>query len=1197
MSKLLIVLLTLTLGSVHAEHPEDPMHQLDPHAEFLDSTVIDSVSGTVTSTVALGSEVHCEASYDLGTAAHFYTDFVSTGGVVLPPDVSQYSKNSILAYKCGVRDTVTGDSLLFEYPPLLFDSFGSDNRILITFGGECNVESRVFGTSNITNLGSYNGSQLYTALVSSSITHGCVQPEAFTGGVTADLSLQVANVADFVSTTVFALPLEFTTTTDGKTFTITDFPLVFDLGTPKPHFDYYEAKDTCQSALCKGSLILSAGNSKITLITDVMDGALMDKAVRQVFKACTNTEVISEERVYSNQEACYGTYALLHDAVEDAAGNFLNPLECPFHNDNVISSPTNVQACFDTVSTFDNGCEASFARAGDSSVLGGVFTQVLTSTPAQTVDRSFSYTFVDSFTGTRKRFETVTLLNLTANPILIDADYIYFDMELNLAPGQSFTELSQNAVGVKLQDPTTGWSRFISLTGSQIVVTKIPRSVTSLDLVGKVRTGCDQVELSLLNGGAITLPIQTGGFTSGRFVQVDPCTDLFLYYRDHYQQHELTITGTAGISRLQAASAHMCGVHTAGCEASTDITVPFGSSSDLWAHIEDVCHYQRSLGMDLNGVPIQETAYVASGQTIGYVLMDQNSGITAHAPVICGGFCRDNVVRLPDLSLDWEVEFSADMTSYELTADQEKSGYNDFKLNDQSERNYLLQKTAFLAPPTVSVCQADGAISGNVPTDTVAPAGCLVYTDISNALGEFAGDTASTFSGVSGALDMIDYLKTCGETLSDGSGAQAQLVQQFKIDYGEFARGGLPQVESFCHSSFVTLFIETKVIGLSSATLAVSEIVSEAASDQIGVSIGNVAFEPCIGGYKVVATVNLQHSINGETWTVDDTGSDFEAVMIPGFQAVQWQSECRDVCASQSQYLTGWTNDTQSLVAMIEASGGAKATVAFEVAIAGTPCAAEENFDGSGTVSLDLYTAEGATCSGSDTRLNKSPFADQKLCSHISFNHVGDFELKITDSMMTRKAHGGLAQVMCEQIGDSGCIGAPRGIMFEAGLTLNASHNEATSSGMFQLNQLDSFSNVTYIVFWEQNYMGNRRRLRSTHVFGDAQTSSYSVLTILPTSAQIGDSATGEIQYDVTNGNTASLTTPSSNPVSSPSASEASTDWALIGTIIGISAVLVLAGFAFMSSKKKKKPEPPINRKNYKKVREYERFQRFTTDF
>ena len=75
---------------------------------------------------------------------------------------------------------------------------------------------------------------------------------------------------------------------------------------------------------------------------------------------------------------------------------------------------------------------------------------------------------------------------------------------------------------------------------------------------------------------------------------------------------------------------------------------------------------------------------------------------------------------------------------------------------------------------------------------------------------------------------MIDYLKTCGETFSDGSGAQAQLVQQFKIDYGAFDRGGLPQVETFCHSSFVTLFIETKVIGLSSATLAVSEIVSEA---------------------------------------------------------------------------------------------------------------------------------------------------------------------------------------------------------------------------------------------------------------------------------------------------------------------------------------------------------------------------------
>ena len=106
------------IGYARADHPEDPMHQLDPHAEFLDSTVIDSVSGIITSTVMLGSEVRCEAAHDLGTAAHYYTDFVSTGGLISPPDALQFSKDSILAYKCGVVDSVTGDSLLFQHPPL-----------------------------------------------------------------------------------------------------------------------------------------------------------------------------------------------------------------------------------------------------------------------------------------------------------------------------------------------------------------------------------------------------------------------------------------------------------------------------------------------------------------------------------------------------------------------------------------------------------------------------------------------------------------------------------------------------------------------------------------------------------------------------------------------------------------------------------------------------------------------------------------------------------------------------------------------------------------------------------------------------------------------------------------------------------------------------------------------------------------------
>lgn len=584
--------------------------------------------------------------------------------------------------------------------------------------------------------------------------------------------------------------------------------------------------------------------------------------------------------------------------------------------------------------------------------------------------------------------------------------------------------------------------------------------------------------------------------------------------------------------------------------------------------------------------------------------MDQTGGTTAHAPVICGGFCRDNVVRLPDLSLDWEVEFSADMSSYELTADQGTANYNDFKFNNQSQRNYILEKTAFLAPSTNYVCQADGALSGTVPTSMLAPSGCLIYSDTSDNLGQFTNGTASSFTGVTGALDMIDYLKSCGGMLADGSGAQAQLVQEFKIDYGAFDRGGLPQVETFCHSSFVTLFIETKVIGLSSATLAVTEVVSEASSDQIGVSIGNVAFQPCSGGYQVVATVDLQHSIVGETWTVDDTGSDLTAIMVPGFQAVQWQSECRDVCSSESEYLATWTNGTQSLIAEVEASGGAKAVVAFEVAIAGSPCAAEENFDGSGTVALDLYTLEGATCSDSDTRTNKAPYADQSLCSHITFNDVGDFELVVTDTMVTRKAGDGLSQVLCEEAGDAGCVGNPRGLMFQPGTSLNASHNEATSSGMFNLDQSDSFSNVTYVVFWEQNYIGGSRRLRSTHVFGDGAMTSYSTLIILPTSAQMGDSADGGIAYDVATGG-GEFT--SQSP--SPSESTSSTDW---GLIIGIAtATLVLGGVAYMYTKKKgivtrlartsqlaKQAEVQKNKKiGYREVSRYERYSTLTTDF
>jgi hypothetical protein len=1141
------------------------------------------------STVAAGSEVFCEADYARGTAAHFYQDFTQSSGVFQPPDVSGYAEGSILAFACGVRDATTLEDMNFREPPVLFDSFSSTGKILVTFTGTCSPDFPMFGNSSITNLGTYNGTQQYAANVSSTLSFQCLQPYATAITATAQLSLQPKEISDFISDAVFSLPLEFSKTSDWKTFH-TEKTLVFDLGTEKPHFSYYEALDTCQSQLCKGSLLLEYGFSRKALVTDLMNSTLMYRAVRDEFGIC-NAVIVDEERIYTTQEACYGKYALLHDVVNETDGNFLDPLECPFHDNVVISSPTNVQACFDTESEFDNTCEASLERAGDASLLGGVFKEVLTDTQ---VNRSFSYTFVDILSGAQRRFQTVPLLNISIEPIFLEPDQLYFFIKFNLT--SSFTE----ADAVKLHDPVTGWSRSISLS-AHMEVEDIPRQVQHIDLVGKVRTGCDFEEMSLLHGGAVSLPILEAGVTSGRFVQVDPCQDLFLYYRDRYQQHELTISGAVGIARLETAQVRVCGVNTTGCELSNDVVIPQGSSSDIWAHINGTCHFQQNLGVDSDGQQLQGTAYVAEGETIGYVLMDQASGTTAHAPVICGGFCANDVVRLPDLSLDWEIEFSVEKNVVVFTADQDKAAYNDFKFNSNGERDYVLQKTAFLANPADSVCRADGSLAGSVPTSMEAPFGCLVYDDTSDELGFFNLTTASVFSGINGAMDMIDYLTSCGHRPEGRSGGEAQLVQQFKIDYVD------NRTETFCHASLVSVFLETKIVGLSSATLAVSEVVNQADGNQIGVSIGNVAFEQCVGGYRAVATVDLTHSIDGETWTVDDTGSDFEASMVPGFEAVQWQSECRDVCVSEPQYLTNWTNGTKSLMAEVQASGGAKAVVSFEVAIAGSPCAVVADFDGSGEVVVDLYTTEGATCSASDTRANKSPFADQTLCSHLTFNHLGNFELKVTGSMMTRKHQSGLAHVLCEEAGDPGCIGDPRGLMFQVGRTLNATHNEATSSGMFQLDQSDSFSNLTYILFWEQNYMGNSRRLRSTHLFGESQMSSISVLTILPSNAQMGDSTSG-ITYDETSGGTAYSTSPSATPSTTPSSSaETSTNWWLILGIAG--GALVVIGGAYMYTKgtagafnnvkrnqfkSNQLKHSELKKAGYKKVNRYERF---TTDF
>ena len=1137
---------------------------LNPEAVFTDSSKITSVNGAISISVAAGSEIYCEKAYDLGTAANYYTDFVRNGSSVVPPGLEEYAKDTQLAYKCGVRDTATGDPIKFQGPPLLFDSFSSDDKILVKFFGTCQTNSVEFGNSSVTNLGSYSGTQLYNASVTSSIKYGCRQAQDAFGGVTASLSLEVlSDAASFVQNVKFSDQLKFTSTTDGMTFAVQDAPLSFDLGTEKPHFSYYTALKSCQSQLCKGSLVLQSGQAKKTLVTDVMEASLMNKADKQVFKACSNTVTLSDERVYTNQEACYGPDAKLEDVLETAAGNLLDNLECPFSTEDRTSAPSDLQACFSSESTFDNTCEASLLRVGqDETKLGQVYTAFLTQQPGHATNRSFTYQFLDTQTGPEKRFESVADVDLTPEVIFLEPDDYQFDVTLNLGVNQTFTEINEKVTGVKLVDSTSGWSAFVSLTGTQIHLSGVPKIVSQIDLVGNVRTGCQTEEKSLI-GGAQPLIKNIIGGASGEFKQVDPCQDLFLFHRNSVVQQDVNVTGAAGIARLQNTAVRICGTHTAGCETSTDVTIPGGSSSDIFAHIAGACNYVRTLGKDNSGVDVQETVYVSDGDTVGYVLLDQTGGAITNAPIKCAGFCRSSVVRLPDLSLDWEVEFEVSQTDHNLVADQDDAAYNDFKFDDAGHRNYDLTKTAYLAKTTDSVCQASGDISGDIPTSGVAPSGCLVYSDASEDDGSFDLSSATVFSNINSANDMIAWLTACGAPLADGSGAKAQLVQQFKVDYGDFDRGGLPTEESFCHTNDLTLFIQKKVIGVSSASLAVSEVIGAAASSQIGAAIGNFAFEECVGGYKLVASVDLiyQDSAITQPFTFDAAGSDFTGSLLAGSKVVQWSSSCRDVCADDAVYLTSWTNETKSLVASLE-SGDLQANLAFEVQMKGSPCSDEESFDGSGTVSLDLYTAEGDSCNATDTRLNKSPKADEKLCAHIKYNHEGAFELKLTQTQVTRKAQGGLAQVLCEETGDALCIGDARGKLFQVGKTLNASDSEATSSGIFALEKDDAFSDITYVVFWEQNYKGGARRLRSVHTFGAGETSSTASVTVLPVSAQIGEAVDSgdtldilDIQQDI------AASTPSSSS-QNKTGMAAWSEEARIGFWIGMSvlAILVLLG-------------------------------------
>ena len=670
----------------------------------------------------------------------------------------------------------------------------------------------------------------------------------------------------------------------------------------------------------------------------------------------------------------------------------------------------------------------------------------------------------------------------------------------------------------------TGWSTRVQLVGDRLTVTGVPKNTKTLKLVGDVRTGCDLEEIALSN--EVTLNINNkAALAFGDFRQTDPCSNVYLFYRSEILQGQknLTIASIHGVKSDATGTIKVCGDSTADCDTVYSDVIDMGSSVDQFALIDDACNYESEISPG-----VLQTVYLSKDAVAGYVEFENE--LALFAPIKCAGACHSRQIRLPDLSLDWEIDFKVSTTEYELSAKQETADWDDFTKDSNGDSHFTMHKVSYLAPAGTDRCLADGSVSGDVPTSgntSADPKGCLVFKDSSDPSNDDAfGQGTVEYSGITGSADMRNWLATCGSYLEDGMGAKAQLVQRFEVEYEDgYVRtpSQLPSVESFCDSKDLTLYVEQKIVGASFGELTIAQVSAVEQPPDIQASIGSFDYQECSGGYQVVATVNLHHSLDISFFQdVVFTGSSAEFTemsLSADKTTLTWKTACADVCGDAAASLATWTADGGHLLkAVVTASDpslninhnqGAESDIELKLALKGTPCDVEKTWDG-GEAALSLYTAPSGDCDVADdmVALGSTPSADGAICGRFVFSNMGEFALTITGTEVSRRTDGTLAAYLCEDAASpESCIGSQRGRLFQIGGVWNSVNHTQASTGKFALDLDDAFTTIKYTIYWEQNYQGGARRLRSEHTFGDGQETSVAELVILPPHAQIADAA------------------------------------------------------------------------------------------
>ena len=1238
-----------------------------------------------------------------GKARRDYTAAHVTVGSDASTKLAEYASGSVLTYYCGVSDGQGGFlGGLPGNPPV----HELDGRIRVDLVGSCDKPALFVTADTTVDDSHYTGADDATSILSEynaalnvKVNYQCKQPVDFAPGI--DVALKFVQfqadagetdqalidkakiikdeiIRDIVSEEGEVVPLEAKhvtkldlalSTTDGEiyTYTATKEKMEFALGTDRAHPDYYMSGGCLSSDdLCKGALRITL-NETLSYRVDNNDKeehdlatALLDdtkfKPLRKQFKQCSST-VINQEKLYTLYEACYPSQ---YEATEDVPGTLLVPLVCPFNGEKASSTTNTIQQCVDDGNdeseAFDNTCagiedklksrDPSVALSDDSD---GVYEfDRLSATPQIVPDTSdkykFSFKFDDTETGADRRFQTYSSLvatEITGDDKTLNTAQTSFSYTFAFTDSNAKTNLENVASDffVKANVAGASWMKKVNLDDP--TVTGIPAIATNLQLFGQVYKTCKKSEQAFSIVKSLTQTIHLK--ESGRFVQVDPCSDRFEYVRSQSDQ-TAAITVIPGIVGTEDENDVKQG-RVVICKSTHD-------ASDAR------CQEAGATSQSIPEKSVQDKVFALITNTCGNIKDEMYGGLVefvedyrAAAPVLCKGTCTSAVMH--DLKLDWRVDFTvssqAGSDHNKLVADQANSKWEDESTKSDGQTKYFTaKKFAYLVKPDATgfvECKADGStVSSDTTLESLSydakDGGCLVHRQETNSDGSWGSNTTDSLStGQTTASDMESWLTACG-TATD-SGAKALLVQRFSAVYppGFVDRNTSMTTEHFCHLRELEVSLQTLVVGSVQQQIVMSQVSDPTSAKRLSTSIGTIRYEQNDDGhYRVRVQVDIESdgALDANGWTYDEAASSnsfFDSDpgdATIGYDAVnkkiEWITQYKNVCddVQKSGILAVWNHvDGHTLAGKITRSNGAytdgddEVSFSFNFELEGDPCGENKGI-AAGQVALDLYkvnpTRESGVAlsdyvcaSGNIEQLvsdGEQPHADGGFCGRIRLSAMGNFEFTILDTMVTRETPGSEPIFLCEttddKTNDIACAsneGGARGQLFTFDPTDTNHKNtdvKADASGskiiisdnVLKLNESDAFSTIKYTIFWKQELKENtagtptRRLLRSTHIFGASDHESVASLVVLPASAQIEDAV-----------ESLDASTEGEETTAAPDAAEEDSGLSG-GAIAGIIAggVVVAGGVAYVAMEALKPKDRRPKKREYTAVRRSERF-------